>query len=347
MEEVEKEEMGRGDGRKGSGVAKGGEEGGRRGSTGMMGEMWKRKREKEEEIGFMKSRRTVRSPVKGEEAGREMESLFEGMRKEIRGGFKEVKEEIEGLKKEMRRREEIWEKEKQEMRDRIESLERKWEEIEERGGEGEMIKRIEERVKKVEEEKERESRKKSEERKGEMEERVKVLEKREEERERDKRRRNIVMRGVEIGKGEAREEVEKILKEIGMKEGIGKIRRIKIGKGDEREIVVVELNSEEEKSRIMEGKRKLKGSKVWIEDDLTYEERRARWIMRRIAEEEEGKGSRVWRGYGKVRINEEWWRWDEEVRGVVNRKGEKKVLTVEGDERREEGREKENRKEEN
>lgn len=49
--------------------------------------------------------------------------------------------------------------------------------------------------------------------------------------------------------------------------------------------------------------------------------------MEDIARMEEKKGKRVWVGYDKIRINDQWWRWDE--RG--NRRQEKWV------EREEEG----------
>ncbi|EZA51991.1 hypothetical protein X777_09450 [Ooceraea biroi] len=75
----------------------------------------------------------------------------------------------------------------------------------------------------------------------------------------------------------------------------------------------------------MEGKKKLKGSNIWTEEDFSWEERRERWVMRKIAMEEERKGNRVWRGNRKMRINEEWWWWDEEIGGLTNNKGEKKI----------------------
>lgn len=43
---------------------------------------------------------------------------------------------------------------------------------------------------------------------------------------------------------------------------------------------MVRLKSEEEKRRVMEGKKKLKGEKAWITEDFTRENRRMRWRMR-------------------------------------------------------------------
>jgi len=41
------------------------------------------------------------------------------------------------------------------------------------------------------------------------------------------------------------------------------------------------------------------------------------------------KGNRVWAGYGRIRINESWWRWDEEKGRLKNWKGEIRKETVE------------------
>jgi len=72
----------------------------------------------------------------------------------------------------------------------------------------------------------------------------------------------------------------------------------------------------------MEKKKELKGKKIRIDDDLTWAERRMKWRIGEIAEEERKKGNKVWTGYGKIRINEYWWRWDEEEGRLRNWKGE-------------------------
>ena len=48
----------------------------------------------------------------------------------------------------------------------------------------------------------------------------------------------------------------------------------------------------------MEEKRKLRGEKIWITEDLTWGERKMKWRMRGIAREEIEKGT----GYGWVLI---------------------------------------------
>lgn len=35
--------------------------------------------------------------------------------------------------------------------------------------------------------------------------------------------------------------------------------------------------------------------------------------LEEITREKERKGNKVWRGYGKLRINGEWWKWDKNM----------------------------------
>lgn len=48
-----------------------------------------------------------------------------------------------------------------------------------------------------------------------------------------------------------------------------------------------------------------------------------RWRLEEIARREERRGRKVWVGYGKIRIHEQWWRWDKgeevlrDVRGRI------------------------------
>ena len=72
----------------------------------------------------------------------------------------------------------------------------------------------------------------------------------------------------------------------------------------------------------MERKKGLRGKQTRIEDDLTWEERKMKWKISEIAVEERKKGNRVWTSYGRIRINEVWWKWDEEEGVLKNWKGE-------------------------
>lgn len=71
----------------------------------------------------------------------------------------------------------------------------------------------------------------------------------------------------------------------------------------------------------MEKKSKLKGRKEKIMEDWTWKESKMRWKLEEIARVEEGKGKIVWRGYGKLRIDGQWWKWDEMGEGLRDGKG--------------------------
>lgn len=123
--------------------------------------------------------------------------------------------------------------------------------------------------------------------------RMRDMERKLEWREREEMKKNIVMRGLKVGEGNIETGIEKVMKDIGVEVRIEEVRRIKTGKGEWGEMVVVKLGSEEEKKKVMEGKKKLRGEKVWIMEDLTWEERKMRWKMKEIAKREEEKGNKV------------------------------------------------------
>ncbi|KMQ90682.1 hypothetical protein RF55_9533 [Lasius niger] len=114
-----------------------------------------------------------------------------------------------------------------------------------------------------------------------------------------------------------------MMKEIGAEVEIEWIRRIRGKEGVEGEMVVVGLESRE-KRQVMEKKKVLKGKMTRIEDDLTWGERRMKWKIGEIVEEERRKGNRVWTEYGKIRINKGWWRWAEEEGRLNNWRGDKR-----------------------
>jgi len=46
-----------------------------------------------------------------------------------------------------------------------------------------------------------------------------------------------------------------------------------------------------------------------------------RWKLEEIARKEMSEGRKVWIGYGKIRIDERWWRWDEEEEVLIDGRG--------------------------
>lgn len=83
----------------------------------------------------------------------------------------------------------------------------------------------------------------------------------------------------------------------------------------------------EEKRREISGQKKkaLKGRKKRIVEDWTWEEKKMKWNLEKIAREEKGKGREVWIGYGKIRIDGQWWKWDEEEEILKNGWGRRRT----------------------
>lgn len=93
-----------------------------------------------------------------------------------------------------------------------------------------------------------------------MEERVRMMGWKMERKERKEMRRNIVLKGLKV-EGKVRKGIEKVLEKIGVRVKIGEIKRIGKGKGEGGEMVV-KLDSEEERKKVIERKRRLKGSNI-------------------------------------------------------------------------------------
>jgi len=132
---------------------------------------------------------------------------------------------------------------------------------------------------------------------GGLETRIIKIEKNIEARERkERRKRNLVIKGVQKMKGDWRWGVEKILKDIGVEIRCEEMKRLSIGNEERGDMVWVKFGSEENKRIVWEKKKSLKRSKIWIDEDWTWREREVRRKLGRLAVQERGKGRRVWGG---------------------------------------------------
>ncbi|XP_066597111.1 uncharacterized protein [Prorops nasuta] len=217
-----------------------------------------------------------------------------GMLEEIKGkmdelerGEKEIIKRMEGIKGEIERDRKEWRGEMEKLKGRLEEVERK--------------------------EKERDREKTKEAGMGERE-----------RKERERRRNNVVVWGIERVEGggkEIMEEVEKVMRMVGVEDGVQEVRRIEGGREGGRKGVEVMLKNRETKRKVMEGKSRLRGRKERVEDDLTWEERRVMAEVKKVAEVERKKGKRVSVGYMKIWIEREEWRWNEEEGKLRNKEG--------------------------
>lgn len=87
---------------------------------------------------------------------------------------------------------------------------------------------MEERIKKLEEEKEGKKKEGEEREIDRMEERMKDMKKKLEWRERDERKRNIIIKGLKIDKGNTKLGVEKVMREIGTEKENKRIENRKV-----------------------------------------------------------------------------------------------------------------------
>lgn len=145
------------------------------------------------------------------------------------------------------------------------------------------------------------------------------MKKREEDRERREKKRNIIIWGTQGREGEAKQVAIGVFKEINNNTEITEIREARfLGKNENRRILV-EMETFEDKKRLMMGKKKLKGSLIYIDDDLTHAEREMQKNIRDWAKSVREKGNRAIVGYGKAYVNGKEVLWNAERKCMVER----------------------------
>ncbi|KAK9717670.1 hypothetical protein QE152_g23600 [Popillia japonica] len=184
------------------------------------------------------------------------------------------------------------------------------------------IKEIKQEMRKKEEKWERE--------KTELVQRIQILENRLENDEKQKRKNNIIIKGIKAGENQIKEGVVDFLKqELQIQANIKEA--YKIDREKHYQMVRVELESFQNKIDIfqnkidiMKAKSKLKNTKIYIDNDLTKEERYIQKELRNVAREERENGNEVKIGYQKMTINGKQYRC-----GVSRREGCRKWKRVE------------------
>lgn len=131
------------------------------------------------------------------------------------------------------------------------------------------------------------------------------------------RRKNIVIKGVKIrDELKAKEEVEGILQnKLQVVGGVERVRVVETKKAGK--LIIAEMKNLESKTEVMRARNKLKGTTIYLDDDLTYEERIIQKKIREIMKQERMKGNRATMSYRKLTINEEKWRWDNSTNQLV------------------------------
>lgn len=219
---------------------------------------------------FLKSRRTERSPIPKRKEPDNMEDEVLKTLLEIRNEMKEMR------------------KENLEMRNEIKEIRKENANLQTEIQENAIgMKSLTDDIKKeLEQWKEKEQIWKGE--RKEMEKRIENLETKEERKERAERKNNIILKGKEFDIGNLTQNIEDFFKkelqlEIQIEEAY------KIRHANEKEWVLIKTRAWEDKKRIMKNKYKLKGEKIYIDNDLTVKERLIQKKLKEIAENEKKK----------------------------------------------------------
>ena len=88
------------------------------------------------------------------------------------------------------------------------------------------------------------------------------------------------------------------------------------------EITVIKCENFEEKKKIYEERKKLKGSNIFLSDDYTKKEREIQKELKRRSIEEKQKGKKIMIRYKKLIVNGAEWVWDENKKDLFRKKEE-------------------------
>lgn len=251
----------------------------------------KRKREEQdtsevEEV-FRRSKITAKSPsketkkVESETEMDELKHMMAGLAKNVENGIQENKRESKEIKEKLDSMEALWSGKMKEMEH--------------------VINQMSEKV-------------------GWQDDRIAALEEQLEKQERSKRANNIIIKNIPIEGYVTGEKVEEFLKEK-MQIQVTVVEAFKIGKEKENRIVLAKLRDAAQKTIIMKSKRKLIGTKTYIENDLTKQERDIQDKIWTAAREARENGERVRVGYQRLYKQDELHVWDAKEGALKPRSG--------------------------
>ena len=142
----------------------------------------------------------------------------------------------------------------------------------------------------------------------ELENKIKEFEINDERRERKERRNNLIISGIVFNKKNLKGNVNLFLKnKIGVEANLSEVWSLKEDKYG------IKLTSLEDKMQILKAKNKLKGSKIYINEDMTKKEIQIQKAIREKVncEKTDNPNIKVVYKYKKVKIDDVWWEWCE------------------------------------
>jgi hypothetical protein len=133
---------------------------------------------------------------------------------------------------------------------------------------------------------------------------MRMIEKKMEKREKKEKKNNVIITRI----GRTRGNIERGVEEWLEREGGVKVNVKEAFKVNKDKMKLAKIESWEQKN-IMLNKSKLKerkGERMYIDYDLTNEERKTQDKLKEVAREERDRGKRMKIGYRKIQINGEW-----------------------------------------
>lgn len=141
-----------------------------------------------------------------------------------------------------------------------------------------------------------------------LESKIEMIEKRE-------KKNNIIIKGVKIDEADNSEKLSQLIKDK-MEVDI-KIKSVQIIKKYDKPIVLARIDAWEDKIQIMKNKHKLRKTDVYIENDMTAEEREVQAMIRNFARQEREKGKAAIVKYRKLIIDGVLWVWDNNQKMLI------------------------------
>ena len=125
------------------------------------------------------------------------------------------------------------------------------------------------------------------------------------EQDRKDRQENIVIKGVRVEEEDLAKWAQAFIKEK-LTVDAEVLHARKSGN-----VIIVKIGSAEQKNEIMINKNKLVGTRIFIENDLPYEDRKRQEEIQRWVKEKRELGFDVRAGRGKIALMGHWWVWGE------------------------------------
>lgn len=146
----------------------------------------------------------------------------------------------------------------------------------------------------------------------------------EEVKEQKDKERNVIIKGWKwaLREGESQDErtVTKAVLGRAMKLDVEIEEAQWYGKDEEKKVLMVKLRNREDKKEVMMHKKILRGTKVFVDDDLPREEREVKQKLMALKEKLKAKNKdmEVWVSRRQIKVDGEWFTWEEVQRGEGN-----------------------------